>query len=176
MFTKAGEFPVLKGRTAEVRHLGKPLLKVWNDRFDARKQLHRWIRLALMKSVAIEDVLDENKGAFALDDASARSLIDHSFALMSLVTALGNMCQPQYMLFHYTIKCHYLLHSALMGKYLNPSMGWAYQGEDYMQKAKMLLASCQRGNKPQRALKMAMQKYCYGLSLRMIRRSQIWKV
>ena len=176
MFKQAGKFAELKGRTAEVRHLGKPLLSVWSDLFDPTIKEHRWIRLALTASVAIEDLLDVNRGNFVLDHADAQSLIKHTFNLMGLVTALGNVYHPEgVLIFHYTIKCHYLLHSALMGAYLNPSMGWNYSGEDYMCVAKTLLSSCQKGNKPQKALALAMLKYCYGLSLRMMKRESIWK-
>ena len=115
-------------------------------------------------------------GEFVLDTRSARSYVKHMFSLMSLVTALGNVYHPhEVLIFHYTIKCHYLLHSALMAHYLNPSLGWNYSGEDYMQKAKVLLQSCQKGNNPNRALAQAMAKYCFGLAFRMMKREHIWK-
>ena len=156
--------------------VGKPLLMVWNDLFDPTIQEHRWIRKALQASVAIEEILEAHRGEFVLDTRSARSYVQHMFSLMSLVTALGHVYHPhEVLIFHYTIKCHYLLHSALMAHYLNPCLGWNYSGEDYMQKAKVLLQSCQKGNNPNRALAKAMTKYCFGLAFRMMKRERIWK-
>ena len=121
----------------------------------------------MQASVAIEEILDAHRGDFVLDTAAARSLVDHMFNLMSLVTALGQVDHPRgVLIFLYTIKCHYLLHSALMAHYLNPSLVWKYSDEEYMQKAKTLLQSCQKGNNPQRALAQALGTNRYVWSLR----------
>ena len=136
MISKAGEFPELKGRAAEIRHLGKPLLAVWNKHFHAGNREHRLVRLALQASVGIEDVLDVAQGDFVLGDAAGNALLEHCFNLMALITSLGNFYHPRHIkLFHYTIKCHYILHLGLMAKELNPRLGWCYAGEDWMQKS-----------------------------------------
>ena len=176
MISKAGEFPELKGRAAEIRHLGKPLLAVWNKHFHPGNREHRLVRLALQASVGIEDVLDVAQGDFVLGDAAANALREHCFNLMALATCLGNLYHPRHVkLFHYTIKCHYILHLGLMAKELNPRLGWCYAGEDWMQKAKVLLASCQKGTRPPEAINKALSKYCYGLTFNMMRRGDIWK-
>ena len=127
-------------------------------------------------SMEIENLLDDAVDEFVLGTTQADTLVKHMFDLMALDTALANYFHPRgQMLFHFTIKCHYLLHIAMKAREINPRLGWCYQGEDWMQKAKHLLQACQKGNKPDRALNEAMKKYCYAITFQMTRRTDIWR-
>ena len=175
MLGDPGKFATLKGRAAEIRHLGRPLLAVWGQYLDATNPRHRMIRLALQASVGIEDTLDAAQGDFVLGEAAADALEEHCFNLMALVACLGNYYHPRHVhLFHYTIKSHYVLHLALKAKELNPRLGWCYAGEDWMQKAKVLLASCQKNSSPTLAISNALDKYCYGMTFNMMDKGDIW--
>ena len=94
MISKAGEFPELKGRAAEIRHLGKPLLAVWEKHFRPNNKEHRLVRLALQASVGIEHVLDVAQGDIVLGDAAANALLEHCFKLVALITCLGHFTIP----------------------------------------------------------------------------------
>ena len=62
----AKHFPVLKGRAAEIRNFGTPLLAAWEKHMDNTIQQHRQIRIALIASVELERILDWNANRFVL--------------------------------------------------------------------------------------------------------------
>ena len=49
-------------------------------------------------------------------------------------------------MFAVTSKLHWLMHSALLGKYLSPRKLWCFKGEDFMRCMQHLAGSCVAGN------------------------------
>ena len=109
MFVPSAEhFPVLKGRAAEIRNFGTPLLAAWEKYMSPRNQLHRQIRLALTASVELERILDRNTDRFVLPADEAVLFRKHCFDLAALLSALGHHYHSRgVFLFHFTVKTHY---------------------------------------------------------------------
>jgi hypothetical protein len=174
MFDRPGEFPRLKGKAGELRHFGRPLLFAFDRLMDAGNQLHRQIRLGLLYSIEIENILDEHADDFRLPPVAATWLNTRIANLLTIQTSLARRLQDAgELMFHTTIKSHYLVHIGLNAAQLNPRMSWCYSGEDLMQKAKLLIQGSQSNNPPQRVVPKVMLKYVMALAYTMF--SNIWR-
>ena len=168
MFRRAASgFPKLHGKAAECRHLGKPLLKAWAVHMDQNSDAHRYIKLALQLSVKFEDILDANldPDCFVLPPKSQRDLLNTTVGFNQAVTALGHHFHTglNESLFNFTVKNHYLLHVAMLAKYGNPRKLWCYAGEDFMHKAKELIAHSVSGTPHYLVPTKVAKKYIAGL-------------
>ena len=165
-------FPALKGRAAEVRHLGPALLHVWNlhrHRDGRDRSIHTTIYMGLQMSVKMETILDEHPRAIKLPVAAADDFANATFDYLACFTAAADwFCfsaplGQRRKLFSITIKAHYVAHAALQARFINPRLGWCYAGEDYMAKCKHLMAACVRGNNASKASEKFAQKYRLGM-------------
>ena len=132
---------------------------------------HELIKLSFKYSLAIDNILDRNIHTNKLADAEAKALVKASFGFAQAQTALIKIFHPVVPVFHYTIKMHYLLHIALVSKYINPSIASCCEGEDMMKVAKRLIQASHAGNKPEVAAQKAMARYCRGLGFDFQRRA-----
>ena len=73
------------------------------------------------------------------------------------------------LIFHVTIKYHYLLHIADMALYINPRVGWCYRGESLMHRVRILVQASCHGVAPHNLADKVMKKYCQGLAMRLVR-------
>ena len=90
---------------------------------------------------------------------------------LALNTRLANHFHPQHIvLFHTTMKFHYMLHCAKQARRLHPRFGLCYAWEDFQKKMRLLVASCQRGTKPSLIASKVVQRYLRGLEFRLGRR------
>ena len=161
----AKHFPVLKGRAAEIRNFGPPLLAAWEKYMNPRNQQHRQIRLALIASVELERILDRNADRFVLAGDEAALFRKHCFDLAALISGIGHVYHSRgVFLFHFTVKTHYLMHFGLSCTELSPRVGWCYSGEDMMGRVKVLVQASCRGTSPQKLMPKMLQKYSIGLS------------
>ena len=175
MFVEPSDFPRLKGRAAEIRHVGKPLLEAAKEFLDEGNEQRVQIVMALQFSVRMEDILDETAGMYKLPPALADEFEDCAYYFLALNTALGRYFHQTQHLFHTTIKFHYLIHIACAARYLHPRLGWCYSGEDFMQKMKQLVASCHRGTPPLQVMTKVVTKYTHGMHFRLTPR-HLWFV
>lgn len=76
------------------------------------------------------------------------------------------------LLFHLTIKYHYLLHIGKIAKYMNPRLGWCYQGESLMHRVRILVQGSCHGVAPEKLGDKVIKKYCQGLAMLLVRESQ----
>ena len=168
MYWQGGnKFPRLKGKARECKNIGMPLLNIFEAHYDRRSWEQRKIRLAIKMSILIESILDDNKDEYRLSETNAKKFLDAVHSMNCLTTELGNFFhsqRPHIELFNYTIKNHYLIHIALMSKYLNPSLVWCYQGEDFVGRMKILVQQCIKALPAHKVFNKAMQKYVHGLS------------
>ena len=167
MFERGERFPMLKGKGAEVRHLGRPLLRVFQQHMDAETRQHKQIKMALDFSVQIEEILDVHEDLYALPTDAAKELSDACYAFCGLVTAIGRHYHDagiQY--FNFTIKSHYLLHIALLSMVVNPRLAWCYKGEDFMQIVQKIIAASVRGTPAYSVEAKTLRKYANGLNLK----------
>ena len=173
MFCSASDphksMPKLKSKSSESRHLGKPLLEIWQKRMDARNVQHVQIRLALESSVAIEAVLDHHSTEIRLPSAAYEEYKKHCFRFLQCFNALARYYSmelaPPRLLFDITFKAHACGHGALMYKWLNPRLGWCYAGEDFMQTCRRLMGACVRGNAAMSATVKFVDHYRFGMHM-----------
>ena len=152
MYANAGkQFPVLKGKAAEIRHFPQALLhafqKVCGDGSNSEEKL----MIAMLEAaIKVEKILDDHAGDFRLPP-DAQKVFEHSIMLFHQAnTSLGtNFFHPRGVgLFNHVVKYHYAMHIALISRYINPRVGWCYAGEDFMHTVKILSQSSQRGTPP----------------------------
>ena len=165
MYSKPMEFAHLKGKASELRHFGPALLAAFDSQYDREDRTQRQMRLGLQYSIRIEEILDENADAWRLSDEAAALLQTTIQNFLTIQTALGRHFQAQgLLLFHTTIKSHYLLHIGLNSARLNPRLSWCYSGEDMMQRVRKLIQGAQGGTPPDRIVGKVMDKYAMALA------------
>ena len=68
------DFPRLKTKAAETKHLAKPLLAAWNEYAPEDAVEHTQARMLLEASIEIDELLDSTKNLWKLAAAQARRL------------------------------------------------------------------------------------------------------
>ena len=168
------EFPCLKGKAAEVKHLAAPLLKCCKAHLSADNAQHTQIILGMEMVVQMETILDSYPDDFVLPAHAANELKKAAQAFYQLNTALATFYHPRTIqLFHHTIKFHYMLHISEMAAYIHPRLCWCYAGEDLMGIARTIVQSAQRGVAPHLHADKAMRKYIQGLGMSFL--PEIWR-
>ena len=161
----AAEFPRLKSKAAETRHLAGALQIAFARLCDGGNEQHKQVKALMACAVRLEKLIDENKFNYKLSASDAEGWRDACQGLVQLTTRLGHYYHPQHiLLFHTTIKNHYALHLALIAKHFNPRLGWCYAGEDDASR-KDLGAEFLLGVSPPLVVNKVMTKYSRGLSL-----------
>ena len=90
------------------------------------------IKTMLSLVVRMEKHLDDHREDYTLPEAASHDfkMAVHAFARLN--TSLGQLFHNNGdMIFHVTVKHHYLLHCALQAKHLNPRITWCYGGGKY---------------------------------------------
>ena len=165
MFIRArGRFPKLRGKAAEVKHLGPALLALWEEYMKPHLAVHRQIRLMLRANCRLEALLAEHKNEWALPTSAAIEFEETCSTMLLLQTQLAeHFLEDAEALFDITSKTHMLQEIAWLSKCLNPRLVWAFCGEDMMQKMQQIAQACTRGNtQGQTTIKMA-RHYRLGL-------------
>ena len=67
-------------------------------------------------------------------------------------------------LFNFVPKNHYLFHLAELGQHMSPKLAWCYQGEDLMNKIKVLAQGSFRGTPSKKLGNKILAKYLVGLA------------
>ena len=80
-------YPVLKGKAAEIRHVGQPLLDAFTVFMDSSSVVQRQIKLALECSVRFEEILDENITQHVLPWAAHLELVKVTFGMNQCITS-----------------------------------------------------------------------------------------
>ena len=157
--------PKLKGKAAEVRHLGKPLLAAWTKWSDTDNIFHRRVGLALKLNIEMEDILSRTPGN-KLPPPKATEFVKKSVEFLCLYSQCADhAAEEEYEAFDITIKGHYLYHSALDSKHIHPKKVWNFSGEDFMKHSKRLLSECTRSIKPWDVVHKFVDKYLFALNL-----------
>ena len=80
---------------------------------------------------------------------TSEDLVGLTFEYCALLNALDThyaLAPPGTRLFLLTTKAHWLAHSSLMSRYVNPRTVWCYRAEDFMQHVRRLWQSSSRGS------------------------------
>ena len=166
-------FPQLRGKAIHIKYLVEPLLDVAHEIMGGdATECETWMLLGLRMLVAAEKVLDGNRrDPWRLSVADANSFSTALTNFVNLNVALrshfltNTVGERPALLFHMTIKFHYLLHNADRARFENPRMSWCYAGESMMHVLRNLVASSSRGVEPVRVGNKVMLKYAQALSL-----------
>ena len=175
MFHRANDFPLLKGKAREVRYLLEPMLDVCLQFLNNAVKVHAQIVLALRKLIDLEDILGAHPTAYRLPGATALRFKQSAEAFVGLNAALRRYFEgivydgKPALLFHVTIKYHYMLHIADMALYLNPRLGWCYSGESLMHRVRTLIQASCRGVEPHKLADKVMKKYEQALAMELSR-------
>jgi len=172
MFTdpaaRRNSYPKLKGRAAEVKRPGPALLHVWERWGSAGDRIHQQVREGLRHSIRLDQMIEEHTGQVTFPEQVAKDFLASTCAFLGFATVLANHYMSSgHKLFNITIKFHYLYHAALQAQHLHPQLGWNYQGEDLMDKVRILASSCVRGNPAERATYKLMRKYALGIHMQL---------
>lgn len=172
------QYPRLKGKAAELRHLGDPLLQVWRKHMNPLAPNHTDVEKALVRSVRAEEILDEcSQNIGALPAEAAKELCQTTAEFLMLFSYLNRQyvsSDPPVLLFSITPKAHMLMHLALSCGHMNPVTTWCYMGEDFQHVMRVLTASSCRGNKPHQAAVKMTAKYANGMDVK-LRGNKVWK-
>ena len=140
MFEPKENFPVLRGKAAEMRHFAGPLRYAFERYMDEGDVQHKHVHALLVAAERMEAILDEHIGAYRLPAPASTEYRDNAIKYVQLTAALGQYFHNAgVMLFHYTIKNRYLMHLALICKYVNPRLAWCYSGEAMMNRVKIII-------------------------------------
>lgn len=168
------EFPALKGKAAEVKHLARPLLACCKTYMSSDNVQHKQVILGMEMVVKMESALDSNPDEYVLPRTVVDEFQKAALAFHQLNTSLANFYHPQTIqLFHHTIKMHYLLHISDMATHLHPRLAWCYAGEDLMGIARNIVQSSQRGVAQHMHGAKAMGKYVQGLGMSLL--PEVWR-
>ena len=161
----AQDFPCLKGKAAECRGMVIPLLVVAHALLADDVPIHKVMKKQLEMAVRMEELLDKHKHENRLPLAARAQFKDACFAFAQFNTALGHLFHRQgNVLFHHTIKQHYVCHLGLVAEYINPRLCWCYSGEDLMHKIKLLVQGSHSGTSPLLVPPKVIKRYCIGLT------------
>ena len=160
------QFPKLKGRAAEIKHLIPALAFAWEKIKDGSDPLHDAITLALKSNLAMDQVLDENATCFRLPTCDAERFTAAAFVFLGQFSLLANRYTVDgNLIFDVTPKAHFLAHIALRCGSLNPRRSWCFSGERMMLLMRRLAQSCMRGLQPKDLGYKLLSKYRFGLPL-----------
>ena len=164
--------PMLKGKANEIKHLGPALLFAFQKMMTPSDAIHCDISLLLQMCVKLDTVLDEHKGLYRLPTPAAIEFQTAAVSVVALSTKLSRHFHPQDIaLFNFTVKWHYTLHIGLLARYINPTLGWCYSGEDFISNIKNIVQMSARGCSPHILVEKTMQKYVLGLNISLTKNS-----
>jgi hypothetical protein len=139
----AGKYPKLKGKAGEIKHFTPVLLRVWEEGMNVTDPMQVSIKVALESSAGMDAILDDHPTDPALPHAKAVEFLRLAVEHVQVVASLANY--NDMFVFNITLKCHYMIHAAILARHYNPRLGWCFMGEDFMKRVKNVAASCTRG-------------------------------
>ncbi len=170
MFAAQNGFPKMKGKAAELAHIGEPLLLLWRDHMDSSLQTHRMVAQLLEHSVSLERIVRENAGELPYPAPIYEELLTVGAKYAAVLTFLGQHyheiagAEGEY--WNYTIKTHELQHCCFYARWIKTSRSWCYQGEDAMLRSRHIISSCCKGfTKKHQVTSAALMKYWRGKNM-----------
>ena len=162
---KSSKYPKLRGKAAEIKYLAEPLLHVWEKYYRPQLGVHRDIRLYLKLNAQVEEQLIANKELTSFPDEQA-ALFEHGVtSMLLLLTRIAEHFLTE-KLFNITQKAHFMQHTALLVKHLNPRLLWCFMGEDMQQRMSSLAKACVKGQRPGQTIFKMFARYRLALHLR----------
>lgn len=151
MFTRASDFPKLKGRAADIMGLAHALHLCWNQFMSHGITRHVQISALLELNLDIANLLDAYSpkfGFMAVPEDTCKVLVAKACQMAQLHVQLCEFYKGQgQSLFNMTSKTHFVIHSLQLSRYIHPSLVWCFKGEVNMKKTQKVFKSCLAGNK-----------------------------
>ena len=164
MFGRSSDFPKLKGRAIWVRNLTPALLHVFKEVMVHDNTQHRLIRLCMERLKAMDEVVEANKSEFTFSKDVAASFLQMTYDFLSANNALADFFHNQnIMLFHITIKYHYLVHIALRSVGVSPSLAWCYGGESFLKHIKRICRQASFGTRMEKLSDKIIEQWMCGM-------------
>ena len=146
MFVRRGGHPKMRGKAAEIRYVGAPLLAVWEQEMRRGLMTHRQVHLMLKFNVRMEAILTEYKFSNKLLDNAAASFKQCAFDMLQLQSVVAaHFADEAQSLFNVTNKSHMVAHIALLSNHIKPRLCWCFSGEDMMKHTQRLGQNCVKG-------------------------------
>lgn len=151
MFLRKSGVIKMRGKAAELKGLGAPLLFLWEKYMNPGLDVHRKVRLLLKLNCKMEAIVDTYSDCFKLPAEIAAEFLDACWVMYELEKELHQHflddedCDKK--LFSLTSKAHMVMHSAMLSGTISPRLIWCFMGEDFMRKIQKLAESCVRGVK-----------------------------
>ena len=161
---KAGQYPKLRGKGAEIKYLCGPMWHVWNKYHKPHLRVHRQILLYLKMNNELEDILITYKHELALPSDVADTFANTCTGMLLVLSTVAEHFIGE-RLFSLTQKSHFLQHISLLARYLNPRLTWCFMGEDMQRKLSNLGKACVSGQRPGQTIGKMMLRYRVGLHL-----------
>lgn len=173
-YFRQNQFPLLKGRAAEMRHLPRPLLAVFSKHMDPTSDTDKKIVLILQMCCQMEDIISDHKHMYKWPAEISEIYAKAIRVFVQCNQSLGHFFHARGLfLFHMTIKYHYMMHIAERARDINPILGWCFAGETMMKRVKDIARNSHRGSAPIRASIKVMEKYCFGLGFQL--HGRVWR-
>jgi hypothetical protein len=167
MFFKGHDkFAELRGRAAELRGFGQPLLHVFLTYAIAGNAAHDWMINALRACNRMEQIYHDDRYIHAdrLPRALAAELDGCCVQFTRNVAGLRRHFRGlNILLFKVTTKFHFLREITLLSEFVHPRMGACWSGEDMMHHMQRLIQSTLAGTKLTNVQAKAMYKYACAL-------------
>ena len=139
-------------------------LKHFQDQDPSQQAVLNGIVNVLEASSSIDKLVDEMSG-FKGTPAQGKKMQELVLAMNVGITRLCHHFTKQgVFLFNFVPKNHYLFHLADCAEHMSPRLAWCYQGEDLMNKVKVLAQGSFRGTPPKSLGNKVIAKYLVGLS------------
>ena len=158
-------FPKLHAKAAEVKALIEPVslaLQHFRDQPGDTALLDSMV--AVLDASHAIDVLVDGLEGFAVSPAAGAELENLVYRMNVGITRLCHWFHNRgEFLFNFVPKNHYLMHLAQLGRHMSPKLAWCYQGEDLMQKVKVLAQGSFDGTSPKELGNKILDKYVVGV-------------
>lgn len=162
------QFPFLKSKGAECKHLAPALLHVCKLILDANNPVDQQIVSALESMCTLVEVYDQC-GMF-LSEADHRTALQKAEMFLDSYDWLQKWALSlDRKLFHAAIKFHTFWHLVQNSKYLNPRFHWCFKSEDFVGRISRLTHSVSMAVKSTRLSLKVVPKYKLLLHLRLTR-------
>ena len=167
------KYPVLSSRAkaAESRHLVPVLASIFDDVCDIGREEDRRISAMLNGLARAYEAMESKElqlSAIELHDF--RHSLDTCLLNYRLLHIAAIRAVPRQLLWNEVPKMQYTQHVSDQAERQHPRLSWCYTDEDFMNIVKVVTESCLSGTKAHRAMPKVLNKWAFGIALRLSRR------
>ena len=166
------DYPKLKGRGGEVKHLVPALLYAWEECMHSEIPEHGLVRDVLRAQVRIQELIDEDADMLFMEPAKSRELrtvVDRMLHLYCTLAAGADASGE--LLWNVVPKFHWAWHLAHRSQYVHPRRGACLLDEDWIGRIKDVAKSCTSSTPLHKVPHTLATKYHWGMYVRRLPRA-----